>query len=38
VKSIDEEKISAKFENGVLTLILPRTDYEEKKGTSITID
>jgi len=38
VKSIDEEKISAKFENGVLTLILPRTDYEEKKGTSITFD
>ncbi|HCM86459.1 MULTISPECIES: Hsp20/alpha crystallin family protein [Enterococcus] len=38
VKSIDEEKITAAFENGVLTLKLPKADYEEKKGKAITID
>ena len=38
VKSINEERINAKFENGVLTLKLPKTDYEEKKGKAISID
>ncbi|OJG85184.1 hypothetical protein RV13_GL001210 [Enterococcus raffinosus] len=38
VKDIIEEKINAKFENGVLTLILPKAEYEERKGKAITID
>ncbi|GAA2907298.1 Hsp20/alpha crystallin family protein [Enterococcus pseudoavium] len=38
VKDILEEAISAKFENGVLTLNLPKADYQEKKGKTITID
>ncbi|MDT2597597.1 Hsp20/alpha crystallin family protein [Enterococcus dongliensis] len=38
VKNIIEEKISAKFKNGVLTLQLPKADDEEKKNKAITID
>lgn len=38
VKNIDEDKISGKFDNGVLTLQLPKTQREETIGKSITID
>ncbi|MGX7204626.1 Hsp20/alpha crystallin family protein [Enterococcus pingfangensis] len=38
VKDILADQINAKFENGVLTLKLPKAPHEEKKGSSIAID
>lgn len=38
VPDIADEEIRATFENGVLTLTLPKENYEEKKGKAITID
>lgn len=38
VKNLDRDQIKAKFENGVLTLDLPRKAKEEKEVNKIAID
>jgi len=37
IKDIDQDNITAKFENGVLTVDLPRTETEEPKTNKIDI-
>jgi len=37
IKDIDQDNITAKFENGVLTVDLPKTDIEEPKTNKIDI-
>ena len=38
IEGIDKDKISAKYENGILTLILPSEEKPEKKTKSISVE
>ncbi|ATW24002.1 Hsp20/alpha crystallin family protein [Candidatus Formimonas warabiya] len=38
VRNINKQAVGAKYENGVLTVVLPKMEPEAKKGTKIEID